>query len=236
MAGVATECPQLPPELWEHIHSFMPLERRLQARRVSSGFRALIDRGTAHVNLATVNINDAHGRGHVLPASGCLQLTMWRRAGYQSSLHAWTQARVDLPFQSREVLVEMRMDRLRPNGGYFNLVLLRGDGAEGELEVKFDDAALGAYHAAGPNKTTDADFREPAGVVAARWFRLHAKLGRDSEGQGVVRLSVNGALVKSVPLRDGWRAIRAVVVKGYNAAHNARFPKEQFYRHLVAAR
>ena len=159
---------------------------------------------------------------------------MHRRAGYPPE-HAWTQARVDLPFPSREVLVQMWMMQLRPNGGYFNLVLHRGDGAEGELEVKFDDAALGAYHAAGP-KTTDADFRAPAGVVAARWFRLHARLESDSEGHTVVRLSVNGALVKSVPLRDGWRAIRAVVVKGYNSQHNAHLEKTQLYRNLVAAR
>ena len=167
---------------------------------------------------------------------GGLQLRMQRRAlGYQTTLHAWTQARVDVPFPSREVLVQMCMGNMRPNGGYFNLVLLRGDGAEGELEVKFDGAALGAYHLAGP-KMTDADFRAPAGVMAGRWFRLHARVESDSEGQAVVRLSVNGALVKSVPLRDGWRAIRAVVLKGYNSQQNAHVRKYQFYRNLVAAR
>ena len=45
--AAAAQCLQLPPELWEHIQSFMPLDRRLQARRVSSDFRALVDRGTA---------------------------------------------------------------------------------------------------------------------------------------------------------------------------------------------
>ena len=52
----------------------------------------------------------------------------------------------------------------------------------------------------------------------------------------MIRLSVNGALVKSVPLRDGWRAIRAVVVKGYNSRQNAHVLKTQLYRNLVAAR
>ena len=166
MAGVATECPQLPPELWEHIHSFMPLGRRLQARSVSSDFRALIDRGTAQVHLAAVGVNDENGTIGCY-GSGILQVRMQRRL-WHPPMHAWTRARVDLPFSSREVLVQMWMMQLRPNGGYFNLVLHRGDGAEGELEVKFDDAALGVYHAAGP-KTTDADFRAPAGVVAARF-------------------------------------------------------------------
>ena len=112
--NAAAQCPQLPPELWEHIHSFMPLGRRLQACRVSSGFRALVDRGTARVHLATIGVDDDNGT--------------------------------------------------------------------------------------------------------------------------MVRLSVNGALVKSVPLRDGWRAIRAVVLKGYNSQLNARVLKYQFYRNLVAAR
>ena len=52
----------------------------------------------------------------------------------------------------------------------------------------------------------------------------------------MIRLSVNSALVKSVPLRDGWRAIRAVIVKGYNSQQNAHLEKAQFYRNLVAAR
>ena len=52
----------------------------------------------------------------------------------------------------------------------------------------------------------------------------------------MIRLSVNSALVKSVPLRDGWRAIRAVIVKGYNSQHNAHLEKAQFYRNLVVAR
>ena len=68
---------------------------------------------------------------------------MHRRVGYQPTLHAWMQTRVDLPFPSREVLVQMMMGYLRNNG--------------------------------------------------------------DSEGQAVIRLSVNSALVKSVPLRDGWQ-------------------------------
>ena len=52
----------------------------------------------------------------------------------------------------------------------------------------------------------------------------------------MVRLSVNGALVKRVPLREGWRAIRAVVVKGYNSQQNAFDQKTHFFHNLVAAR
>ena len=95
----------------------MPLGRRLQARRVSSDFRALIDRGTARVQLDTVGANDVNGTIGGL-TFGILQLRMHRRAGYPPvgypPEHAWTQARVDLPFASREVLVQMWMLQLRP--------------------------------------------------------------------------------------------------------------------------
>ena len=52
----------------------------------------------------------------------------------------------------------------------------------------------------------------------------------------MVYLSVNGALVKGVQLHDGWRAIRAVVFKGYSSQQNAHRMKTQLYRNLVAAR
>ena len=101
----------------------MPLGRRLQARRVSSDFRALVDRGTARVHLAAVGMNGQNG------TMGCQTGGILRgicTGGWGTSPRCTPGRRLASTYPSRrEVLVQMMMGYLRNNGSYFNLILLR---------------------------------------------------------------------------------------------------------------
>ena len=128
--------------------------------------------------------------------------------------HAWAQARIDVPVPTGHVFGDLRMQRLQPNGTYFNVALGRAEGdAEGLVEIKFDHATLRGYDG-GSAPCTPEDFGVAVPTVrAGEWVKLDVLL--EAEGQALV-IAVNGTATKVMALQNGpWRCVTAVVLRGY---------------------
>jgi hypothetical protein len=108
------------------------------------------------------------------------------------------------------VFFRLKMQPLRPNGGYCSLLLSRNNGDPGYLEIKFDGKLLRGYGGA----LTSEDFSTRADSVEnGKWLQLCMRFDWQSS---TVKLFVDGFLIHVLKLNDkGWNGVHSIKFRGY---------------------